>query len=72
MKKKFANIGKVILSLHEKHKEAQRLAAVHKLDNMTNMPIYSMGQLVYLLNQPHPLWQQIQRKLHPNAPWLYT
>ena len=45
MKKKFANIGKVILSLQEKHQEAQRLAAAHKLDKM---PIYSVGQLVYL------------------------
>ena len=45
MKRKFANIGKVILSLQEKHQEAQWLAAAHKLDKM---PIYSVGQLVYL------------------------
>ena len=49
MKKKFANIGKVILSLHEKHQEAQRLAVAHKLDKM---PIYSVGQLVYLYIPP--------------------
>ena len=45
MKKKFATIGKVILSLQEKHQKAQRLAVAHKLDKM---PIYSVGQLVYL------------------------
>ena len=45
MKNKFENVGKVVLSLQEKHQEAQRLASVQKLDKM---PIYSRGQLVYL------------------------
>lgn len=45
MKHRFANMGKVIISLQERHQEAQKLATAHKLNAM---PIYSVGQLVYL------------------------
>ena len=45
MKRKFESIGKVAISLQEKHQELQRLANAHKLDKM---PIYTTGQLVYL------------------------
>jgi hypothetical protein len=45
MKQRFANMGKVILSLQERHQETQRLATAHRLNAM---PIYSVGQLVYL------------------------